>query len=57
MPKNRVLYNNKPWVIRDGPLEKYGGGGDFLRGNIYIFLYSYQRNFFSHLMAGNIFFK
>jgi hypothetical protein len=34
-----------------------GGGGDFLRGNIYIFGTPIEEIFFSHLMTGNIFFK
>ena len=38
MPKNRVLYNHKPWVIKDGPLEKYGGGGFSKRQYIYFFV-------------------
>ena len=34
-----------------------GGGGDFLRGNIYFFCTPIEEIFFfSHLMAGNIFF-
>jgi hypothetical protein len=36
--------------------EAGGGGGDFLKGNIIIFLYTCRSNiFFSRLMAGNIF--
>jgi hypothetical protein len=37
------------YLVRDGPLEKWcGGGGGFLRGNIF-FLYTYRRNFFFSL--------
>jgi hypothetical protein len=46
-------------LLRDEPLEKWwgeGGGGDFLRGNIYIFCIPIEEIiFFSRLMAGNFF--
>jgi hypothetical protein len=43
-------------LVRDGPLEKWWGGGGLSKRQYIFFCTPIEENFFSHLMAGNIFF-